>query len=222
MTPVDANKAMFTQRKARQTDERVIPESLCKQPIGYSDRNVDELYYQAGGTNKSQKRSTREADSHCPCIKIIRVVLSACSYPKTAPQRVSVFEKISDGTTKPKSRRFHQRGSVARDDEFPEVTINMVNKGKSPIVSSGSNPNFSPGRRVGSGITQRISQLQLEAVGHNDYQGVHEGIHSDDELSDSYSAIASDDTTSSIGQAREVFMVNTEQIAKIIEEALAK
>nr|ABB55321.1 hypothetical protein 12.t00036 [Asparagus officinalis] len=222
VTPTKANNVLFTQIKTRQTDERVIPKNSCKQLIGYSDRNVDELYYRAGGTNKSRKRGTRKADSHCLCTKIIKAVLSACSCPKTSPQRVSVFKRISTEASKPKSRHFHKRRSVVQDDELPSVTINVVDKGKSLISSNSSNPNLSPGRRVNSGITQRISQLQLEAIGHNDYPGIHEGIHSDGELSDSYSALASDDTTSSIGQAREVFMINTEQIDKIIEDALAK
>ena len=51
---------------------------------------------------------------------------------------------------------------------------------------------------------------------------MHEGMSSEDELSDTCSAIASDDTISSTGQTREVLTITSDQFAQILQEALAK
>ena len=51
---------------------------------------------------------------------------------------------------------------------------------------------------------------------------MHEGMSSEDELSDTCSAIASDDTSSSIGQTREVLTIISDQFAQMLQEALAK
>ena len=51
---------------------------------------------------------------------------------------------------------------------------------------------------------------------------MHEGISSEDELSDTCSAIASDDTISSTGQTREVLTITSDQFAQMLQEALTK
>nr|ABD63112.1 hypothetical protein 18.t00008 [Asparagus officinalis] len=211
VTLENANKELHTQKKTRKKNKRVIPEDSCKQPIGCSDGNVNELYYRAGGMNKSRKRYTRETKSHCPCAKLIRAVLSACSCPKTAPQRVSVFERIFNGATKPKPKRFYEKQSAIQGDELPEVTINMADKGKS-IRPSSSDPL----------ISHRLTRLRSGTTRRRDYQRMQRGLSSDDEASDANSAVASDNTVSSPGQSREVFMINTEEATKMVEDALAK
>ena len=67
-------------------DDSVIPEKSCQHTIGYSDRQADELYYRAGGTNKTRKRSSQEQETQCPCSKLIRAVLSECSCIKAVPE----------------------------------------------------------------------------------------------------------------------------------------
>ena len=113
------------------SDDDVIPEKLFRHVVDCSGHHADELYYRAGGTNRSQKRYFWEMDFHCLYTKIIRTVSSACSYPKTAPRRVLVFERISIEASKPKSRHFCKRRSTSQTDKFPEVTINMADKEKS-------------------------------------------------------------------------------------------
>ena len=211
VTLENANKELHTQKKTRKINERIIPENSCKQSIGYSDGNVDELYYRAEGMNKSRKRSTRELESHCPCAKIIRTVLSACSCPKTAPQRVSVFERISNGIARSKPKRLRKKRSAVHDNELPKVTINMADKEKS-IRPSSSDPL----------VSHRLTRLRVGTTRRRDYQRMQRGLSSDDKASDANSTIASDNTVSSPGQSHEVFMINTEQVAKMVEDALAK
>nr|ABD63087.1 hypothetical protein 17.t00014 [Asparagus officinalis] len=103
-------------KKTCQTDERVIPENSCKQPIYCPEHNADELYYRARGTNKPRKKSTQEADSHCPCIKLIRTVSSACNYPKSALQRVSVFQRLSSEAAPYAPKRVHNPRALSLND----------------------------------------------------------------------------------------------------------
>ena len=51
---------------------------------------------------------------------------------------------------------------------------------------------------------------------------MHEGMSSEDELSDICSAIASDDTIFSTGQTKEVFTITPDQFTQMLQEALAK
>ena len=67
-----------------------------------------------------------------------------------------------------------------------------------------------------------MSRLQLGAIRRRDYKRMQEGMSSEDEFSDTYSAIASDDTMSSTGQIREVFTITADQFTQILQEALAK
>ena len=100
-------KAVHPQKETLPSDDdNVIPEKSCQHTIGYSDRQADELYYRAGGTNKTRKRSPREQETQCPCSKLIRAVLSECNCIKAVLKRVSVFERLSIETPKPRPRRF--------------------------------------------------------------------------------------------------------------------
>ena len=212
VTLENANKAANPLKETYSSDDdNVILGELCQRTIGCSGHLTDELYYQAGGMNKSRKRYTRETKSHCPCVELIRAVLSACSCPKTAPQRVSVFERISNGKDKSNLKRLRKKRSVVQGDEPPEVTINMVNKGKS-IRPSSSDPL----------VSHRLTRLRSGTTRRRDYQRMQRGLSSDDEVSDANSAVASDNTVSSPGQSREVFIINTEEATKMVEDALAK
>ena len=108
---------------------------------------------------------------------------------------------------------FCRKSPTAQDDELPEVTVNMVDKGK-------STRNFNP--RHLSDISQRITRLRSGTVRQRDYQRMNQGLSSDDEVSDANSAVASDKTVSSLGQSREVLMISTEEVTKMVEDALAK
>ena len=124
--------------------------------------------------------------------------------------------------SKLKPRHFCKRKSAAQYDEFPKVTINVADKRKSKRHSSDSNPDFSPRGRVNPRIAQRMSRLQLGAIRRRDYKRMQEGMSSEDEFSDTCSAIVSDDTMSSTGQTREVLTITSDQFAQILQEALAK
>ena len=67
-----------------------------------------------------------------------------------------------------------------------------------------------------------MSRLQLGAIRRRDYKRMQEGVSSEDEFSDTCSAIASDDTTSSTGQTREILTITSDQFAQMLQEALAK
>nr|ABD63084.1 hypothetical protein 17.t00011 [Asparagus officinalis] len=111
----------------------------------------------------------------------------------------------------------------------------MVDKGKSIRCSNDPNPDFSPRGKVGLGIAQRMSRLQLEAINHRDYPRMHKGLSLDNNLSDTCSAITSNDepsdtctiivsndTMSSMGEVREAFVIILDQVAQILQEALAR
>ena len=56
-------KASHPQMETLSSDsDSVIPEKACLHTIGYSDCQNDELYYRAGGTNRTRKRSPRERE----------------------------------------------------------------------------------------------------------------------------------------------------------------
>ena len=112
-------------------DDDVIPGRMCQHTMGCSNRQTDELYYRAGGTNKTRKRSPQRLEAQCPCSKLIRAVLSECNCVKTVPDRVSVFERLSVETPKPRHRRFQRRRIAVKDGEHPRVTANMTNRGTS-------------------------------------------------------------------------------------------
>nr|ABB55277.1 hypothetical protein 10.t00010 [Asparagus officinalis] len=155
--------------------------------------------------------------SHCSYARLVKAALSECDCFKreAIPRRVSVLSK-------PKPRHFRKRKSAAQDDEFLEVTINVADKKKSKRHSSDSNPDFSPGGKVNPRIAQRMSRLQLGAIRRRDYKRMQEGMSSEDEFSNTCSAIASDDTISSTGQTREVLTITSDQFAQMLQEALAK
>ena len=100
-------KAVRPQKETLSSDDDdVIPEKSCQHTIGYSDRQADELYYRDRSTRKNRKRSPRGLEIQCPCSKLIRAVLSECNCIKTVPERISVFERLSTETPKPRPRRF--------------------------------------------------------------------------------------------------------------------
>ena len=70
--------------------------------------------------------------------------------------------------------------------------------------------------------SRRVTRLQSGAIARGTYGRVRTRLPSEDEESDSCSAVASDNTVSSEGQPRESFMISAEQIAKMLEDALAK
>ena len=158
--PENANKALHPQKKTCSSKDIVIPGGSYQQTIGFSDNHTDELYYQDGGVNKTRKRIVREMSSHCCCMRLIRAVLSECDYSKreAIPQRVSMVQRLFTKMLKPKLRHFCKKLAV-QEDEFPEVTINMIDKRKSKQHSGDSDPDFSPTGRVNSRIAQRMSRL---------------------------------------------------------------
>nr|ABB55290.1 hypothetical protein 10.t00034 [Asparagus officinalis] len=188
--------------------------------MGCSSHQTDELYYRAGGTNKSQKRNVRDTDSHCPCANIIKAVLSECCCSK-APRRVSVFERISTRTSEVRPRHFRRRKPALQEDEFPEVSVNMTGRGKS--TRHFSQDQFAT-------VSQCMTRLRSGTNRRKDYQRMQKGLPSDDEISDvcsdacsdACSAMAFDDTASSAGQPYESLMTSAEQMAKILEDALTK
>ena len=189
VTLKNANKAANPLKETYSSDDdNVIPGELCQHTIGCSGHLIDELYYRAGGMNESRKIYARETKSHYPCAELIRTILSACSCPKTAPQRVSVFERISNGKDKSNLKRLRKKRSVVQGDEPPEVTVNMVDKGKSSRPSS-SDPL----------VSHRLTRLRSGTTRRRDYQRMQRGLSSDDEASDANSAVASDNTVSSSG-----------------------
>nr|ABD63110.1 hypothetical protein 18.t00006 [Asparagus officinalis] len=221
--PENANKALHPQKKTCLPKDIVMPGRSYQQTIGFYGNHTDESYYQVGGVNKIRKRIIREISSHCSYARLIRAVLSEYDYAKreAIPQRVSVFHSLFTEMSKPKPRCFSKKLAI-QEDELPEVTINMDDKGKSKWHSSESNPDFSPGGKVNSRISQRMYRLQLGAIRRRDYKRIHEGMSSEDELSDTCSAIASNDTVSSTGQTREVLTITSDQFAQRLQEALEK
>ena len=96
----------------------------------------------------------------------------------------------------------------------------MTGRGKKQLVNP--DPDFSPEGRVEQSLSQRMLRLQRRANRRRDYKRMHEGLSSEEELSDTCSAVASDDTTSSVGRAKESFAITPDQLAQILQEALAK
>ena len=70
--------------------------------------------------------------------------------------------------------------------------------------------------------SRRVTRLQSGAIARGTYGRVRTRLPSEDEESDSCSAVTSDNTVSSEGQPRESFMISAEQVDKMLEEALAK
>ncbi|ONK73240.1 uncharacterized protein A4U43_C04F28830 [Asparagus officinalis] len=213
VTLENPKKAVRPQKETLSSDnDDVIPEKSCQHTIGYSDLQADELYYRVGGTSKTRKMSPRELETQCPCSKLIQAVLYECNCIKTVPERISVFERLSTKTPKPRRRRFRQRKTVVEDREFPRVTTNMTSKG----TSTRNNPESIPE------ASRRITRLQSGPIVRGTYGRIRTRLPSEDEESDACSAVASDNTVSSEGQPRESLMITTEQVAKMLEEAMAK
>ena len=125
------NKTSHAKGEAHSSeDDGVLPRSTCQHSIGCSSYQADELYYRAGGMGKSRKKYVQDMESRCPCANIIKAVLSECSCAQT-PRRISVFDRISTGTSEAKPRRFQRRRRMVKDGEFPKVTINMASRGAS-------------------------------------------------------------------------------------------
>ena len=152
--PENTNKVLYPQKKTNSPNDIVIPGRSCQQTIRFFGNHTDESYYQVRVVNNFRKRVIREINSRCSCARLVKAALSECDCFKREafPRRVSV-------SSKPKPRHFRKRKSVAQDDEFPKVTINVADKRKSKRHSSDSNPDFFPGGRVNPRIAQRMSRL---------------------------------------------------------------
>ena len=70
--------------------------------------------------------------------------------------------------------------------------------------------------------SRRVTRLQSGAIARGTYGRIRTRRPSEDEESDAGSAVASDNTVSSEGQPREALMISAEQMAKMLEDALAK
>ena len=69
---------------------------------------------------------------------------------------------------------------------------------------------------------RRVTRLESGAIIRATYGRIRTRLPSEDEESDAGSAVASDNTVSSEGQPREALMISAEQVAKMLEDALAK
>src|SRR3954464_4488832 len=84
----------------------------------------------------NKKRSADQVTPHCRCERIIASVLADCTC-SSPTQTKSVFERISATSSAELTKRLcFNDEDVPSDDEFIEVSINMVNKdmGKQPAL----------------------------------------------------------------------------------------
>src|SRR3954468_25079041 len=114
----------------------------------------------------NKKRNANQVTPHCRCEWIIASVLADCICSSPA-QTKSVFERISASSSVKlaKRLRFHSE-DVPSDDEFPEVSVNMVDKdtGKQPALDpeNSTTPGVYMGTRSRSGTMRPINYRALE------------------------------------------------------------
>src|SRR4051812_25808285 len=76
----------------------------------------------------NNKRSANKVMPHCRCERIIASILSNCSC-SLPTQTNSVFERISASISAKLTKRLRfNNEDTPLDDEFPEVSVNMVDR----------------------------------------------------------------------------------------------
>src|SRR3954464_6321274 len=125
--------------RSRQGSRKSIPEDISVQ-LDPSASPVSDLW-----DHLNKKRSADQVTLHCRCERIIASVLANCTC-LSPTQTKSVFERISTTSSVELTKRLRFNDEdVPSEDEFIEVSVNMVDKDTSKQPALESENSATPG-----------------------------------------------------------------------------